>query len=73
MVQKSMSGEGSGWVAIPPITFFVSLTMVIVGMFLYEKYSENERNESNVDNMDDGSSSDGMELDRDDDYNNCCS
>lgn len=73
MVQKSMSGEGSGWVAIPPITFFVSLTMVIVGMFLYEKYSENERNESNVGKMDDGSSSDGMELDRDDDYNNCCS
>lgn len=40
MLQKSImssdQSEDGGWIVPPPLTFFVSLTMVFVGMFLYE-------------------------------------
>ena len=45
MIQKSLTagGNSGGWVGIPPAMFFVSFTLIAVGMFLYESNSENER------------------------------
>ena len=39
-VEKSLSEQNSGWV-LPPAIFFVSLTLVMLGMFLYESRSSN--------------------------------
>ncbi|KAL3776727.1 hypothetical protein ACHAW5_010650 [Stephanodiscus triporus] len=45
MIQKSLTEEGNngGWVGIPPAIFFTSLTLIVVGMFMYESNSGNER------------------------------
>mmetsp|Transcript_3670 Transcript_3670/g.6907 ORF Transcript_3670/g.6907 Transcript_3670/m.6907 type:complete len:485 (+) Transcript_3670:59-1513(+) len=66
MLQKSLT-EGSGWLVLPPAMFFVSLSMVVVGMFLYESHSESEINSTCV-NGTCISNDKQTELDRD--YNN---
>ncbi|KAL9189060.1 hypothetical protein ACHAXT_011550 [Thalassiosira profunda] len=43
MVQKSVTNQSGALVATPPATFFLSVAMVVLGMFLYEKHSGHER------------------------------
>ncbi|KAL7525351.1 hypothetical protein ACHAXR_000965 [Thalassiosira sp. AJA248-18] len=48
MIQKSVYEND---LVLPPVMFFVSLTMVIVGMFLYESHSGTERGSRDVGEM----------------------
>jgi drug/metabolite transporter (DMT)-like permease len=55
MIQKSLTAGGNSiaWVGIlPPAMFFVSFTLIVVGMFLYESNSENEKSSCIVEDED---------------------
>mmetsp|Transcript_11676 Transcript_11676/g.22095 ORF Transcript_11676/g.22095 Transcript_11676/m.22095 type:complete len:129 (+) Transcript_11676:2-388(+) len=71
-IQKSLLGEnhnsGNRVVVLPPTMFFVSLTLVMVGMFLYESNSGSESSDKGVDNnITECGSNAKAEFDRDND------
>jgi len=53
-VVLTMAQENSGRIAIPPAIFFVSLALVVSGMFLYESDSRNDDDNRAMDETDHG-------------------
>mmetsp|Transcript_38314 Transcript_38314/g.92409 ORF Transcript_38314/g.92409 Transcript_38314/m.92409 type:complete len:472 (-) Transcript_38314:7-1422(-) len=62
-LQTLMKGDNNGRLLMPPPVFFVSLTMVMAGMFLYESHSGNENDNWEV-NETDHSNDTNAKLDR---------
>jgi len=50
MLQKSMKNGGA--LIMPPVMFFISLTAVMMGMFLYESDARNETSNKDADEID---------------------